>query len=680
MTSTETRPKHQRRQRSPEETAKTRRQHVQWLILLVLIVFASTLAGGFVWSDREDIVAGAYRAQSLDDLPTALSETRSAYRARILGNSTEGMSASWQPLTFISNSISWALWGDCAFCFHLENVLLHILVVVGLYALGRHLLSHRRHGKRIAAWSAALFAVHPATVSSVAWVGGRPYLLAALTSIWALVLFTRLQATSNSRHGHVKRWLIMMCTASAAAMLSHETAYMLPLVVILIAAFESKERGRSPLTGMSSLRWGGIGLVAATLIGIVAIRSLLLGGIEFGGSYPSDSIANNLGAALRHLWYLIEEVLLPAEPVISDAWRVTHSWGSGEVAALLGTLLLLAGIVVGFALRQPAAFGVAWFLLWVIPGVGFFPSDHYHTSQSLYIAAWGLVFAVTHGLFLLWRPVGRQLVPGSEALIYVPLILVLGVLTAFSNARWWTHSGLFESEIAHDPHYMEGRLELAKAALERNKPQKARNHVLAAMEAAQDKNFTGYWSPRDAYFVLGRAQYELGEHSEAIGNLETARELQPSAAQTHYWLGVTQLAMDDNTGAELSLRQALELRPAHIPTQADLGIALVGQQRYPEAYPLLTKAVESGLSNQRLHRALALTYMDANKLEDAAVQLELALQYGEDATDRARLAWVSWQLGKTDKARSDLNIALQMEEETSEYVDWVRTRIQRKDD
>ncbi len=669
--------KRMRRQRSPEEIAKTRRFHVQLLIALVLVVFASALAGGFVWSDREDILAGAYRMHSMDDLSAALSETRSAYRARILGNSTEGMSASWQPLTLIANTISWGLWGDCAFCFHLENVLLHILVVIGLYALGRHLLSHRRHGKRIAAWAAAVFAVHPATVSSVAWIGGLPYLLAALFSIWALVLFTRLQATSNSRHGHAKRWMILMVVATSAAMLAHETAYVLPLLVGLVAAFESKERGRKPLAGMSMLRWTGAGLVMATLLGILALRSLMLGSIEFGAAYPTESVANNLGSALRHLWYMIEEVLLPAEPVVSDAWRVTLSWGAGEVAALLGTLLLIGGTVIGFSLKQPAAFGVAWFLLWSIPGVGIFPSDHYHTSQSLYIAAWGLVFAVTHGLFLLWRPVGRQLVAGSEALIYVPLILVLGVMTGFSNARWWSHAGLFESEIAHDPHYMEGRLELAKAELEKGHPQKARNHALAAMEAAQDKNFTGFWSSRDAYFVLGRAQYELGAHAEAVANFETAIELQPAAAQSHYWLGVTRLALDDPLGAEMSLKEALQRRPGHTATQADLGVALVGQQRYVEAYPLLVEAMNAGIKTQRLHRALALTYIDANKLGEAAKQLEQTLEYGEDATDRARLAWVAWQLGNREKARADLNIALQMEDETSDYVDWVRSRIEK---
>ncbi|MBT8428981.1 MAG: hypothetical protein KJN79_03620, partial [Gammaproteobacteria bacterium] len=195
-------------QETPEQIARTRRNHVLMLGLLVLIVYASALGGDFVWSDREDILQGAHRLTSLSDLPAALSSSRQGYRARVTGGSTDNAAGSWQPLTLLSNSLSWGLWGDCAFCFHLENILLHGLLVVGLYALGRHLLSQRRHGNRIAAWAAALFAVHPAAVTSVTWIGGRPYLLAAVLSVWALVIFSRLQATTKSRQGHVNRWLI----------------------------------------------------------------------------------------------------------------------------------------------------------------------------------------------------------------------------------------------------------------------------------------------------------------------------------------------------------------------------------------------------------------------------------------------------------------------------------------
>jgi tetratricopeptide (TPR) repeat protein len=666
--------KHRRRQ-TPEKIAQIRRNHILSLGLLVLLVYVSALGGDFVWSDREDILQGAHRLTSLADVPAALTTSRPAYRARAAEGAVEGTSRTWQPLTLLSNSVSWGLWGDCAFCFHLENVLLHGLLVIGLYALGRHLLSRRRHGNRIAAWAAALFAVHPAAVTSVAWIGGRPYLLAAVLSIWTLVFFTRLQATTKSRQGHTNRWLIGLGLTSLGAMLAHETAYMLPLVALLIAAYESRERGRGVFTGISPARLRGLALITASLALLIGYRSLVLGGIEFGAAYPTDSTFNNAGTALRHLWYFIDQALLPAEPIVSDAWPITHTWGSVEAAALLGFLLVLGATLLGLRFGHPSAFGVTWFLLWLVPGVGFFPNDHYHTSQTLYFAVWGLAFAAAYGLFLLWRPVGRQLVPGSEAVIFIPVILILAVITGFSNLRWWSHQGLFESEIASDPHYIEGRMELAKDALQRGEATEALNHALAAVEASRDDSFTGYWSPTDVYFQLGRAQWELGMHADAAGSFRTVLELHPGDAQAGYWLGVTQLSTQEFEAAEENFRKVLDSPRVSPQAQADLGVALAAQGRFVEAYPLLAAAIDQGLGDAPRHRALALTMIDARQFDGAARHLELSLGFREDAVERARLAWVHWNLGAPEKARRDLDMAMQMEEDIDPYVDWVRGQL-----
>ena len=641
-----------------------------------MVVFATSLGGDFVWTDREDILQGAHRITGLADIPTALTNSRPAYQARITGGLTDGSAGSWQPLALLSNSVSWGLWGDCAACFHLENVLLHVLVVVGLYALGRHLLSRRRHGNRLAFWSAALYAVHPATVTSVAWIGGRPYLLAAAFGVWSLVIFTRLQATTNAHRGYVRRWWGGMTLLSLLAMLAHETAYVLPLLALLIAGFESKERGRRAVSGIAPSRLTGLALLLAALLLVIAYRTAVLGGLNFAVDYPTDNFLDNAGTALRHLWFLIDETLLPYEPIVSDAWPITHGWGAVEVAALLGFVVLVAATLIGLKLDQPAAFGAAWFLLWLVPGVGIFPSDHYHSGHTLYLAIWGLAFAVAQGLFLLWRPVGRQLVPGSEAVVFVPLILLLGIISGSSSMRWWDHTRLFESEIASDPHYMEGRLELAKAAVEKGDASVALNHALAAIEASRDKQYTGYWSTRDAFFVLGRAQLGLGMNHDAAGSFSAALDARPGDAKVLYWAGVTQLALKDYAAAETHLRQALARAPGLQDAQADLGVALAGQGRFVEAQPLLQQGIEQGLVSSTRHSALALALIEANRLVEATAQLEASLALREDADERARLAWVRWRLGQSDKAQSDLNMALLMEETSSPYVNWVQTQLQ----
>jgi tetratricopeptide (TPR) repeat protein len=663
------------RSRSPEQVARTRWLHIAALSALVLVVFASSLAGSFVWTDHEDIIKGAYRVDSMADLQAVLTSSREAYRLREEGVAVDPTVGSWQPLAALSYSISWAIWGQCAFCFHLENILLHLLTVIGLYALGRHLLSQRRHGARIAAWTAAIFAVHPATISSVAWIGGRPYLLAGLLVVWSLVLFTRLQATTNAHRQHLNRWLLASGFTALAAFATHESTWMLPAMALLVSVFESRERGRHFLTGIAPVRYRGMLVVLGVLVLVIAYRALVIGGLSPAGQYPSANLLDNVGTALRHFWYLVESTLLPGEPVVSDAWRITTGWTSTEVAALLGVLVATVALAIGLRMNHPSAFGVAWFIVWILPTVGVVPSNYYHNPHGLYLASWGLVFALSYAIFIAWRPLGRQLLPGSEVVVYAPIILVLGFVTALSNARWWDGVGLFESEIAHDPHYIEGRLRLADAALQSGDPERALTHVLAAIESSQAENYTGYWSPRDGYFLLGRAQSDMALHHDAVSSFRTALEHRPDDAELHHHLGQALLATGDYAQAQAELEKALQLRPAHAPAEADLGVALARQERYTEAYPRLATALDAGLGTPMRHSAMALAMIDAGQLEAAATQLEAALTGKENADDRARLAWVKWRLGRTDAAFDDLSMALQMDEGMTPVLKWVQEQM-----
>lgn len=666
-----------RRQRSPEQVARARRQHLIWLSAIVFLVFAASLGGGFVWSDREDILEGGHRITGGEDVYLAMVQTRDAYRERQSGAPPTEAAGSWQPLTLLSNSLSWALWGDCAFCFHLENLLLHLVTAIGLYALGRHLLAHRRNGHRLAAWSAALFAVHPATVSTVAWIGGRPYLLASALMVMSLVALSRLQATTNAHHRHLRRWLIVAPGLAVLAVLAHETAFLLPLFALLLASAASRERGRPPLTGIAPTRLAGIALIVAGLLLVLAYRGLVMGGIGFSGSYPADSFAGNLGTGLRHFWYLVDQTLLPGEPVVSDAWPLTLSWGATEVIALLGVLLVLGGTGYGLYRGHPAAVGVTWFIVAIIPGVGLFPSDHYHNSHTLYLATWGLTFAFVVGVYQLWRPVGRQLMPGSEGLVMIPVLLVLGLLSAFATVRWWDHDRLFEGEIATDPHYMEGRLELAKSALQRNDADTAVNHLMAAFEAAQDKQYTGYWRPVEGYVLLGQAYLRLGRHSEAANSFNSAVELAAENVDARHGLALAQLGLGNMKEAEVLLRTVASGGSDLAATAGgDLGAALALRGETAEAEPLLAAALqEPGGNRFLLHRAMARVHMDRGRYEAARDQLEAALAKREDAEERARLAWVLWQLGDHGRAGREINLALQVDESENAYVSRVWREI-----
>lgn len=665
----------QHRPTDASRSTLTRKRHILILVGAALAIYLSALPGGFVWTDQPYLVEGQQRLSAWSELGDLFRYSAAQFRSRLDGPPAPPAQGAWEATATLDYTLGWWLWGECASCFRLEGVLWHALTVVGLYALGRHLLALKRHGIRTAFWAALGFAAHSIAVSLVPTSHGRPTLLAGALAIWSLVLFTRLPATSKSHRRHTYRWLLGMLILLAAAVGAGEIALVMPMVALLIAWFESRERGRPGLRGIGGSRLLGLLLLFGLAGAMLLYRSLVFGGIGLAGEYPGSGTAGHVGTALRLFWTHVDRVLLPGEPVLADAWAVTAGWGAGEVAALLGVLVWLGLTGFGLWWRHPAALGSAWFLLWSLPGTGLLPVERYYSEAALYLATWGLMFSLAVLLMQLWRPVGRQLARGSEVVLFGPLILTLAFVSAFSNARFWADAALFESEVDNDPRYVEGRSVLARQALLEERPADAMNHALNAIEAANDKKYVNYFPRFEIYQQLGQAQQGLALYTEAEGSFGIAIEERPNSASAHYGRARARLAQDNHAGATADLERALALRPGYAAAEADLGIVLIGQGRHAEGLTLLEAGLKAGLDDQRRRAAMADAYIAAKDWPAAQHALAAALEHRETASERAKLAWVAWQQGDAARAREHINMALQLEEESSDYVLWVARQL-----
>ena len=657
-----------RRVKNPESIAKTYRRHIQILLAVTFVTFISALPGDFVWTDSTYVVEGTQRIRSFQDIADVLRYTAPQYRTRLDGPPISESSGSWQPITTLDLSLGWAIWRDCAFCFRLEGLLLHFATVLGFLALGRHLLSQRRRGNSVALWAAMGFAVHPIVVPVVSSSQGRPVLLATALATWGIVLFSRLPPTSKSHHRDLPRWWIWLAAAAAAAIGAWDLALAMPVAALLIAWFDSSERERPGLRGISRKRIAGLMLLSAFGAAYFLYRLAVFGGFGFAGTYPTDSLVRNLGTALRLFWQHLSVVLVPGEPVISDAFRITTAWGAREVAALLGLSVWIAITVFGLKTRHPAALGSAWFLLWSLPVTGVFPLVRYYSEAALYPAYWGLMFGVAFLLMQLWRPIGRQLTRGSEAVMFGPIILTIAFISALSNVRFWSDQALFESEVDNDPYYIEGRSILSRLSTEQGLVAEPLDQALKAIEASQDRKFTGFYPKFDVFSHLGHAQLEMRYFDEAESSFNMALSERPTSASANHGLGRALLGLGDSDGAMRAFETALKLKPDFLPAQADLGIAMIGQKKYEQGLEYLAAGLSIGLDDYGRRMAMANAFIELKELERAQQNLDAALGFSETSEARAKLAWVQWKLGKRAKARENINIALQLDEYSSSYV------------
>ena len=411
------------------------------LLVAVLAIgcYLNALGGEFVYDDHRKIVnhSGLRGAQSLPELFTALfrSKGRKTFDNR--------------PITGLNYWIDLRLFGLNPFGFHLENLFWHtatallVLVLLGdlwptepLMALG----------------GAVLFAVHPVHTEAVAWVTGRPELLAAF---WGLLAFV---AHRRADRGMPKAslWRIAALAAWLVALGAKEMAATLPLLLLMTDALLGRPSGWWRPRRLAT-RYGPY---AAAAVAYVVYRWSVVGrlGVGTANQYFQDAplsvrVPTMLKVAAAYVGRLIFPVNLNAD------WRVAHASGLTDGALPLLALALLVGLVgLAWAVRRtatPVAWGILWSGLALLPVSNLVPFGALAAERFLYFSSVGACVALAWVMTRVARPrkEGSSQAPGN------PLAgaLVLAVLVLFSantikrNQDWSNDLVLWDKTVRQSP-------------------------------------------------------------------------------------------------------------------------------------------------------------------------------------------------------------------------------------
>jgi tetratricopeptide (TPR) repeat protein len=521
------------------------------LVAVTIIAYQPAWHAGLIWDDDKHITRPELRSlHGLGRIWTQLGATQQYY-----------------PLV---HSVFWVehkLWGDAAAGYHWANILLHAFSALLLVKILRQL---RIPG----AWlAAALFALHPVEVESVAWIAELKNTLSGVFYLGAALAYLGFDRKRNPGNYAFALGLFLLGLMSKTVIAS------LPAALLVVFWWQRRK-----------LSWKRdvLPLVPFFLAGIGA--GLLTAWVErkFIGAEGSEfhfSIIERFLIAGRVICFYLGKLFWPVDlAFIYPRWNVSQTVGWQYLFP--AAALLLLGLFIWRRWRGPLA-GLLFFVGTLFPALGFFNvypfrfsfvADHFQYLASLgplTLAAAGI--AAVAGLF-------RKREPFLEPVLFATLLLVLGTLTWQQCRMYANAESLWLQTLRLNPDCWMAQVNLGLNYLQQGRLDEAIVHY---QEAAELRPLDA-----DARNNLGLGLFQQGRLDEAIPQFQKAVELKPGFVEAHANLGGALLQKGKTDEAVAQFQKALEINPNIAGIRCNLGLSFFLRGRMDEAISQYQKALE----------------------------------------------------------------------------------------
>ena len=516
----------------------------------------------------------------------------------------------WQPLTWLSHMLDVEFYGLDPRRHHLTNVFFHIASAILLF-----LSLNRMTGARWrCAFVAALFALHPINVESVAWIAERKNVLSSF--FWMLTLLA--YSYYDERPGRGRYFTVLF--VFFLGLLAKPMLVTLPFVLLLLDYWPLGRKNRQGPNNVSARSLYHLIIEKIPLFALsglsVYLASSSLSGV---GSYLSlESIPMTLRIGNAFVSYIkyIGKMIWPAQlaifysyPYAVPVWQIT--------GALI--FLVAVSIFVLFMLRRHAylAVGWFWFIGTLIPvsglvQAGLWPAmaDRwaYVPLIGLFImVAWGAEEIVNH-----WRPLRIPVVCAALS------ILMILIIVARIQVGYWANSiTIFEHAITATGGSWVAHNNLGKALTESGSVTEAFHHYSAALRH----------NPNSAHIHVnfGSALLAQGKIDEAADHFEHALKLDPDFTEAYNNLGLAYVRRGNIDNAVYLFRSALQKQPDHANANQNLKLALSIQQKINRAARRMQQALKINPAESGLGLKMVELSKRKRDLMEAVNQFQMAL-------------------------------------------------------
>jgi len=590
------------------------------LAAIVFIVFGRTIGYGFINFDD---------AQYVFENPVV---SKGFSLAGVGWAFTHVVAGHWQPLTVIVLMLNSQVFGIWPGGYHLLNVLLHTAGAVLLFLFLLEMTGARWRS----AFVAAVWAIHPLRVESVAWISECKDVLCGVFFMLTLLAYVRyVERPGKGRYGMVLAWF-------ALGLMSKPMLVTLPCVMLLLDCW--------PLGRLRTFsQFPKLFLEKAPLFALSALSSMATVLALKSGTAPISTYPWN--APVAYATYLVK-LIYPADlavyyPIPREGWP---PWDIMDAIFLLVALTMAV-----WFLRRSHPYlliGWLWYLGMIVPVAGVMQTGgQAYADRYTYLPQIGIYLAVTW-LAADWagESRNRRILLGCAA----GAILCAVLAAAWHQVGYWHDSETLwlhalestrDNSIAHD--------DLGNALYQQGHIEQGIAEYREALEI----------DPKDpeAHYNLGTALLDKGYPETAIGEFRAALRVQPDYAKSHYNLGNALLQLGHVDDAIVELRAALRSNPDYAEAHGNLGMALLSEGRFDDAIAESREALRIKPAYAEAHNNLGNALFKQGHVDDAIAEYRAALIVDpRDAEAHNNLGSALFTQGRYGEAISEFGEAVRL--------------------
>jgi tetratricopeptide (TPR) repeat protein len=531
------------------------------------------------------------------------------------------------------------IWGDAVFPYHFVNILLHALSALILLKILRQL-------NVPGAWlGAALFALHPVQVESVAWISELKNTLSGAFCLAAALTYLRFDET-RERRSYVAALVFFLL-----GLLSKTAIAPLPVVLAVVLWWKrgrvDSKRDIAPL-----LPFVGLGAGAGLLTAWLEQHYVGAQGTAFSFSFIERCLI-----AGRDFWFYLFKLFWPAKlTFIYPRWQISGAvwWQYLFPLALILLLAVLWQLRKNF--RAPLAAALV-FLGLLFPALGFinvypfiysFVADHFQ-----YLACVGPLTLVAAGITMALNSAAPEKIFLRPTLSTV-ILLTLGLLSWRQCRDYRDIETLWRTTIARNPDCWMAYSNLGSFLSARGNVDEAIRDFRKALELWPDQS-------RD-HNNLGKALVQKGRIAEAMDHFQTALRISHDDPDTETNIGAALLQQGDVDGAISHLQRAVEKWPRHAQAHINLGDALLQKRETDAAIAEYGKTLDLPFDHAETLYSIGNALRQKGDVEEAIIQYRTAIGLRPDfANAHNNLANSLRQTGRIEEAVHEYEAALKSE-------------------